>query len=95
MGEKKMTVVNRTFRISNVPDGRSILVEFVKDTNDRWFWVYRDRPINSDFSGGAGGNKYKSLKKTVELFAEEADHMDKSWLNAWRKEHDKMLEEFK
>jgi len=95
MGEKKMTVVKRTFSISNESQGRSILVEFVKDTNDKWFWIYRDTPVTSDFSGGAGGNKHKSLKKTVQDFAEQADYMDKGWLQGWRKEHDKMLEKFK
>ena len=39
MGEKKMTVIKRTFNISNASQGRSILVEFIKDTNDKWFWV--------------------------------------------------------
>jgi len=88
-------VLEKKFSISNVSKGRSILVEFVKDTNDRWFWIYRDTPVTSDFSGGAGGNKHKSLKKTVQDFAEEADHMDKGWLSVWRKDHDKMLEKFK
>ena len=90
-----MTVVKRTFNISNASQGRSILVEFVKDTNDRWFWIYRDTPVTSDFSGGAGGGSFKSLKKTVQDFVEEADRMDKGYLQSWRKDHDKMLEEFK
>jgi len=95
MGEKKIMVLEKKFSISNVSKGRSILVEFVKDTNDRWFWVYRDTPVTSDFSGGSGGGKYKSLKKTVQAFVKEADYMDKAWLQGWRKDHDKMLERFK
>ncbi len=87
--------MEKKFSISNVSKGRSILVEFVKDTNDRWFWIYRDTPVTSDYSGGAGGGKHKSLKKTVEYFAEQADYMEKGYLRGWRKDHDKMLEEFK
>ena len=79
--------ITKSFPICDVKKGRSILVEFVKDTNDRWFWIYRDNPTESDYSGGSGGNKYKSLKKTVGEFAKTAEYMEKGYLKLWRKQN--------
>jgi len=62
--------------MSDVPDGKSMLVEFVKDTNGRWFYVVHDEPLK-DLYGGFMAYGTKTLKGTLKKMSKEwGNHMD-------------------
>jgi len=74
MGEEKM--IKRTVEMSDVPDGCSMLVEFVKDTNGKWFYIVHDEPLKSMYPGFGGIGK-KTLKATIkDLYTRWGSHMD-------------------
>ncbi len=62
--------------MSDVPDGKSMLVEFVKDTNGYWFYVVHDEPLK-DLYGGFMSYGTKTLKGTLKKMSSQwGGHMD-------------------
>ncbi len=71
-----MTITKREVDLSDVVSGKSMLVEFVKDTNGYWFFIVHDEPLHSMYPGFAGYGG-KTLRGTLSKMSKQwGSHMD-------------------